>query len=157
MDQLLAKGMQQPQTDLVKLTNSCRKAMTAQHSKRHQTNTTWKVTKKLMKPSKDTSNSKQKDKTKEPTKMDKSCSPLRTINQTYRQLEKEKDNSCRPNSNRLLKPIEHRTLRRWGNCSTSAVGEIIPLILREMAMSSVMVLELSALLDMVGQRRCSRQ
>ena len=155
MDQSLAKGMQQLQTDSVKLTNSYKKVMSAPHSKRRPTNTIWKVIKRLTKLSKDTWNSRQKHSIKVPMRMAKSYFPLRTINQMCRQSEKERDNSSRPNNSRLLKPIEHRTLRRWGNCSIFAVEEIILSISQEMAMSSVMALELSAPLDMVGQRRCS--
>ena len=155
MDQLLAKGTQQLQTDSVKLTNSYKKVMSALHFKRRPTNTIWKVIKKLTKLSKDTWNNKQKDNIKEPMRMDKSYFLLRTINQMYKQSEKERGNSSKPNNSRLLKPTEHRTLKRWGNCSIFAVEEIILSISREMVMSSVMALELSAPLDMVGQRRCS--
>lgn len=155
MDQLLAKDMLQLQIDLAKLINSYKKVTTVQHSKRHQTNTIWRVTKKLTKLNKDTSNNKWKDKTKELMKMDKSCFPLKITNLTYKLLEMERGSSFRLNNNKLLKLIEPRILKRWGNCSIFVVEEIILLILREMVMSSVMVLELSAQLDMVGQRRCS--
>lgn len=121
----LARCMRLLPIDSAKRIHRSTRLRTAQPSKRPQTSTTWKATKKLSsKKSKGcVSNNNRSNQTK---KKPSNCSLSKATKRTSKEVKKSnRGSSCKPSNMSFRKHIELRTLRRWVNCSKYAADAII--------------------------------